>query len=174
MPSCGPDSLSTCIHVWHCIWEHLKFLSAGLKFLACFLLASSSAGSLCNHPVLSGRLFFLCSFIYSQSTYLSSGATEVSKSHQRSWVSVSGFPWCFDMIFKKNCSLFFIVKVEFSSSDILKVFVYAVLWFQMKPHGSPRRVRLAPLGRGMHGQLHETSSGPSLLSDQEENADINF
>lgn len=78
------------------------------------------------------------------------------------------------MIFKKNCSLFFIVKVEFSSSDILKVFVYAVLWFQMKPHGSPRRVRLAPLGRGMHGQLHETSSGPSLLSDQEENADINF
>lgn len=79
------------------------------------------------------------------------------------------------MIFKKNCSLFFIVKVEFGSSDILKVFVYAVLLaVQMKPHRSPRRVRLAPLGRGMHGQLHETSSGPSLLSDPEENTDINF
>ena len=58
---------------------------------------------------------FLCSFICSQSTYLSSGATEVSKSHQRSWVSVFCFPWCFDMMFKKNCSLFFIVEVEFGS-----------------------------------------------------------
>lgn len=78
------------------------------------------------------------------------------------------------MMFKKNCSLFFIVKVEFGSTDILKVFVYAVLLaIQMKPHRSPCMVRLAPLGRGVHGQLHETSSGTSLLSDQEENADIN-
>ena len=74
--------------------------------------------SSCWHPhpqapvqpsVLSGRLLFLWSFICSQSTHLSSGAAEVSKSHQRRWASVFCFPWCFEMIFK-NCSLFFIVK----------------------------------------------------------------
>ena len=64
--------------------------------------------------------------------------------------------------------------MELCSSDILKVFVYAVpTAVPMKPHRSPRVVRPAPLGRDVHGQPHETSSGTPLLGDPEENADIN-